>query len=334
MPKPKISVVIPSYNRAEYISATLDSILAQTYKDFEIVFIDDGSTDDTEQLLQHYMEKDYRVKYFKQPNSERAVARTYGMGLALGDYICLVDSDDIWYPHKLATQLQVMENNPEILLSYASVNRIDMQGRPLLTASRQHEGFTGWVFFELLKRNFIPSVTPMFRKEILRKVSDQNTDYIPYEDWDFWLRLSREGAFYHIVQPLGAYRLHPQQSVQNVNAQRIEKVTLAVLDNNTNLENFDLKGFLLKSGHELDLVSFVQQEFPQIVNEAYSLANLRFAYWYLVAGKLDLAKSRLKLSMKLSDNRQYDYRWWGLRIVSLVQPYIGNILPKFLGAFH
>ena len=332
--KPKISVVIPSYNRAEYISATIDSILAQTYEDFEIVFIDDGSTDNTAEIVKTYMDKDIRVKYFKQRNSERAVARSYGITLSMGDYICLVDSDDIWYPKKLEVQLAVMEENPDVILSYASVNRIDMQGKTVGSAARQHEGYTGWVFFELLKRNFIPSVTPMIRKETLAKVGEQNTEFIPYEDWDFWLRLSREGKFFHIVEPLGAYRLHPGQSVQNVNAERIEKVTLAVLKNNTNLENFDLKDYLMKSGNHLDLVSFIQQEFPKIVNEAYSLANLRFSYWYLVAGHLDTSKTKLKLSTRLSERRQYDYRWWGLRIVGIVQPYLGNLLPNFLGAFH
>lgn len=334
MPKPKISIVIPSYNRADYVPATLDSILSQSYKDFEIIFIDDGSTDNTEEIVQAYMDRDYRVKYFKQPNSERAVARTYGISLAMGDYVCLVDSDDIWYHNKLEIQLEVMEADPGIIMSYASVNRIDMQGKSISSASRQHEGYTGWVFFELLKRNFIPSVTPMIRKEALKKVKEQNTEFIPYEDWDFWLRLSREGRFFHIVQPLGAYRLHPGQSVQNVNAERIEKVTLAVLEANTNLENFDLKEYLIKSGNELDLVSFIQQEFPKIVNEAYSLANLRFSYWYLVAGNLETAKTKLKLSKKLSETRDYDYRWWGLRTVAVAQPYIGNVLPKFLGAFH
>lgn len=334
MPRPKISIIIPSYNRAEYVSATLDSILAQTYKDFEIVFIDDGSTDDTEKILQKYVSKDYRVKYFKQLNSERAIARTYGMGLAMGDYICLVDSDDIWYPNKLEVQLKVMEADPKIILSYASVNRIDMQGNRTMTAARQHEGYTGWVFFELLKRNFIPSVTPMFRKEVLKKVKDQNTNFIPYEDWDFWLRLSREGKFYHIITPLGDYRLHPGQSVQNVNAERIEKVTLAVLENNTSLENFDLQEYLNKISEQKDLASFIQQDFSKIVNEAYSLANLRFAYWYLVAGKLDIAKTKLAVSHSLSPNRASDYRWWGLRVVSVLQPFLGNILPKFLGIFH
>jgi glycosyltransferase involved in cell wall biosynthesis len=334
MPRPKISIVIPSYNRAEYISSTLNSILAQTYKDFEIIFVDDGSTDNTEAILQSYMDKDYRVKYFKQSNSERAVARTYGMSLAIGDYICLVDSDDVWYPHKLETQFSFMEANADYLLCYASVNRIDMQGRKLAAATRQLEGYTGWVFFELLKRNFIPSVTPMFRKEVLKKVKEQNTEYIPYEDWDFWLRLSREGKFYHIREPLGAYRLHPGQSVQNVNAERIEKVTKAVLDSNTHLENFDLQDYMDRSGISLDLTTFLQREFSLIVNEAYSLANLRFSYWYLISGNLNMAKHKLKLSSKLSEKRAYDYRWWGLKLVTILQPYLGNILPKFLGSFH
>jgi glycosyltransferase involved in cell wall biosynthesis len=116
MPKPLVSIVIPSYNRSKYIAATLNSILKQSFRDFEVIFVDDGSTDNTKEILDYYCQKDYRIKYLHQPNSERAVARSYGMGLALGDYVALVDSDDIWYPKKLEKQVEILENNPDVIL--------------------------------------------------------------------------------------------------------------------------------------------------------------------------------------------------------------------------
>ena len=199
---PLISIVIPSYNQAKYIAYNLDSILAQTYSNFEVIFIDDGSKDNTAEILKSYTEKDSRIKYFYQNNSERAVARSHGISKASGKYICLVDSDDTWLPHKLETQLAVMENDPEIILCYAPVNRIDPENKPLKNATRQQEGYSGLIYKHLLMRNFIPSVTPMIRASVLKNIGEQVTDFIPYEDWDFWLRLSRCGKFHHIKETL------------------------------------------------------------------------------------------------------------------------------------
>ena len=284
---PLISIVIPSYNQAKYIAYNLDSILAQTYSNFEVIFIDDGSKDNTAEILKSYSEKDSRIKYFYQNNSERAVARSHGISKAAGKYVCLVDSDDTWLPHKLETQLAVMENDPEIILCYAPVNRIDPENKPLKNAARQQEGYSGLIYKHLLMRNFIPSVTPMIRASVLKNIGEQVTDFIPYEDWDFWLRLSRCGKFHHIKEALGNYRLHPQQSVKNVKASRIEEVTIKVLDANTQ-ENAEIGDWQL---------SLDEEDFKASVREAYSLAYLRIAYWYLVAGDSKTAQEKLKVSI-------------------------------------
>jgi glycosyltransferase involved in cell wall biosynthesis len=320
---PKVSIVIPSYNRGEFIEATLQSIQNQSFKDFEVIFVDDGSTDNTAQLVKVFCDNDPRFKYFRQENSERAVARSYGLSQASADLLCLVDSDDLWYPNKLEKQIVIMDADPETMLCYASVNRIDMEGAPVKSSPRQHAGFSGYIFFDLLMRNFIPSVTPMFRKLAFKEVGAQVTEFIPYEDWDFWLRFSRLGKFHHIQEPLGEYRLHPGQSVQNVRAEHIEKVTLLVLDNNTKI---DISKYLQ--------LSSAKNNFKCVVSEAYSLANLRFAYWYLVAGKVEIAIDRLKKSVLFSNKRFLDYRWYGLGLAYLLKPIFGNFITKFLGSFH
>jgi glycosyltransferase involved in cell wall biosynthesis len=329
MPKvsnPKISIIVPSYNRAEFIEATLVSIQNHTFKDFEVIFIDDGSTDNTAELVKAFCDKDPRFKYFKQENSERAVARSYGLGLATADLLCLVDSDDLWYSHKLEKQVEVMDADPSVALCYAAVNRIDMEGNPTKTSSRQHQGLSGFIFYDLLMRNFIPSVTPMFRKKAFEKVGSQVTEFIPYEDWDFWLKFSRQGKFHHISEPLGDYRLHPGQSVKNVRAEHIEKVTTLVLDNNTKKENININSYKNRS--------FDSRDFDEQVKEAYSLANLRFAYWYLVSGNRALAKDRLIKSCDYSNSRKFDYRWYGLWIAYFMNPVCGDSITKLLGSFH
>jgi glycosyltransferase involved in cell wall biosynthesis len=323
---PKVSIVIPSYNRAEFIPATLDSILAQTFKDFEVIFVDDGSSDNTEAILAHYASHDKRIKYIKQSNSERAVARNNGMKRAQGEYIALVDSDDLWYPNKLEKQLEIFEEHHDLVLCYASVNRIDFAGNRVRSAPRQHQGHSGYIFFDLLMRNFIPSVTPMFKREIFDLVGEQNTEFIPYEDWDFWLRISHQGKFFHIAEPLGDYRLHPGQSVKNVKAEHIEKVTLAVLRNNTQLDDAHLQKYLA-------LTNTLEKQFIKIRDKAFAEAHLRLAYWYIVSDKLDIAQTHLKKSQDYS-KKFFDYRWWGLKSAHGLSHIAPEPVKELLGAFH
>jgi glycosyltransferase involved in cell wall biosynthesis len=324
---PLISIVIPSYNQAKYIAYNLDSILAQTYSNFEVIFIDDGSKDNTAEILKNYTEKDSRIKYFYQNNSERAVARSHGISKANGKYICLVDSDDTWLPHKLETQLAVMENDPEIILCYAPVNRIDPENKPLKNATRQQEGYSGLIYKHLLMRNFIPSVTPMIRASVLKNIGEQVTDFIPYEDWDFWLRLSRCGKFHHIKEALGNYRLHPQQSVKNVKASRIEEVTIKVLDANT-------QESLLEHAEFLNFLDLDKESFKASVQQAYSLAHLRIAYWYLVAGDSKTAQEKLKVSFNKNTLRLIDPRFIVLRLCCYLSSFNKELVTKFLGGFH
>ena len=333
--KPKVSIVVPSYNRGEFIEATLKSIQEQTYEDFEVLFIDDGSTDDTQEIFDKKFSQDKRFIYIKQKNSERAVARTHGLEQAKADLLCLVDSDDLWYPHKLEKQVAVMDADPDLVFCYASVNRIDMEGNPVKSASRQHQGSSGFVFFDLLMRNFIPSVCPIFRKSAFEKVGAQVTEFIPYEDWDFWLRFSRLGKFHHIKEPLGDYRLHPGQSVQNVKAVHIERVTLKVLEANVQkLTKTDITNYLNMQGRTLNQVGFIETEYRDIIAEAYSMAYLRFAYWYLVSDKPDTCKRRLLESYKFSNKRLLDYRWYGLWAAYYLKPFFKESITKFLGSFH
>jgi hypothetical protein len=220
-----------------------------------------------------------------------------------------------------------MENDPEIILCYAPVNRIDPENKPLKNAARQQEGYSGLIYKHLLMRNFIPSVTPMIRASVLKNIGEQVTDFIPYEDWDFWLRLSRCGKFHHIKEALGNYRLHPQQSVKNVKASRIEKVTIKVLDANT-------QEFLLEHAELLNFLDLNKKNFKASVQEAYSLAYLRIAYWYLVAGDSKIAQEKLKVSLNKNTLRLIDPRFIVLRLCCYLSSFNKELVTKFLGGFH
>ena len=143
---PKVSVVIPTYNRGKYIAATINTVLNQTYKDFEIIVIDDGSTDDTQRELEQFGGK---IKIITQPNSERAVSRNNGVKNSTGAYIAFLDSDDLWSPDKLEKQVEVLDNLKDIVLVYGQSYRINNKGEQIKTAQRQMQGFSGNVFKKL-----------------------------------------------------------------------------------------------------------------------------------------------------------------------------------------
>jgi glycosyltransferase involved in cell wall biosynthesis len=128
MHRPLVSIIIPTYNRAYILGPTLDSVLAQTYENYEALVIDDGSTDNTAQLVADYSRLNPRIKYFRQDNAGVSAARNHGMGLAQGDYLAFLDSDDIWKPWKLALQVDLLEKLPECIMLWTDMETIDEQG--------------------------------------------------------------------------------------------------------------------------------------------------------------------------------------------------------------
>ena len=287
---PKVSVIIPTYNREEYICETIQSVLDQTYKDFEIIVVDDGSTDNTKKKLEIFGSK---IKLTEQKNSERAISRNNGIKNSGGKYIAFLDSDDIWIKDKLEKQVEVLDNKKDFILVYGQSHRINKKSQTIKTAKRQLEGYSGNVFEELLMRNFITSPTPMIRREYFEMTTGFNTKYIPYEDWEFWLRFSLFGKFYFIPDLLAYYRIHPEQSVKLASAKKIEEVTTLLLQ-----DSFSLKTISDK-----------------IKKKSLGLANLRFCYWYLLANDIDRAKEKLDKALEIYPMFMTDARWWGLKMV-------------------
>lgn len=287
---PKISVIIPTYNREDFICETIQSVLNQTYKDFEIIVIDDGSTDNTKKRLEPYLSK---IKLIDQKNHERAISRNKGVKNSTGEYIAFLDSDDLWTKDKLEKQVEVLENKKDIILVYGQCLRINENSKKIKIAKRQTEGFSGNVFEKLLFRNFIASPTPLIRRKIFENTPGFKTKYIPYEDWEYWIRLSLLGDFFFIPKPLAYYRIHPEQSVKLTNAKKIEEVTTLLLE-----DSFKLKEIK-----------------PEIIRKSFGLANLRFCYWYLLANETEKAKEKIKKAIELYPKFITDPRWYGLRMV-------------------
>jgi glycosyltransferase involved in cell wall biosynthesis len=183
---PKVSVIIPTYNRAYQVGNAIQSILEQTFQDFEIIVVDDGSTDNTREVVSKYGEK---VIYIHQANKERSSARNNGMKHARGQYITFLDSDDLYLPHKLLVQVELMETNPEYGMSYSYSLWFDEKGKYLHTWL---DNLDGWIFPEMMraKHNKITVPSVMIRSYVLNNVGYFNESINTCEDYEFWCRIA------------------------------------------------------------------------------------------------------------------------------------------------
>ncbi|RMG06218.1 MAG: glycosyltransferase, partial [Cyanobacteria bacterium J055] len=222
---PKISVIIPIYNGERTIRETIQSVLDQTFTDFEIIAIDDGSTDRTVEVVRSI--KDHRVKVFSYPNGGQAASRNRGMERALGAYFAFIDADDLWTPDKLEMQLKALEENPEAGVAYSWVDYIDESNRYVRPGGRLN--VNGNAYGHLLLTNFLENGSnPLVRREAIQKVGNFEETLPPSEDWDLWLRLAAEYDYVCVPHAQIKYRI--SSTSQSSNVERVEASCLRVLD--------------------------------------------------------------------------------------------------------
>jgi glycosyltransferase involved in cell wall biosynthesis len=203
--KPKVSVIIPAYNQAHFLDAAIQSVLSQTCCDYEIIVVNDGSTDDTGAVAQRYGE---RVRYIFQENQGLAGARNTGICAAQAELVALLDSDDLWLPGYLETMLSLAEEYPQAALFYCAGQCIDKAGLPLNQVVGIADHSPADLYQALLRANFlIPSTITMRRDAVVQAgLFDQTLR--SWEDWELWLRLLPENKFIGINDVLVKYRIH------------------------------------------------------------------------------------------------------------------------------
>ena len=182
-----ISVIIPTYNRAAFLARTIDSVLAQSYKDREIIVIDDGSTDDTQALLASYADS---IRTMSIANSGVSHARNVGIKAAKGAWITLLDSDDVWHPTKLERQMAYHDSHPSVFISHT--NERWMRHDKEVKQKALHQKPKGWCFEANLSFCKIAPSTVMIAKEVFEKVGYFDEELVVCEDYDLWLRILRE----------------------------------------------------------------------------------------------------------------------------------------------
>jgi teichuronic acid biosynthesis glycosyltransferase TuaG len=214
-----ISVIMPAYNAEKYIPQSIKSVICQTYPNWELIVVDDGSTDSTAQIIKSFASIDKRIKYVFQDNGKQGKARNTGIENAEGELIAFVDADDIWFPEKLAKQVCFM-NQSKADLVFNDVEVMDENGSKLNDSwsveNAVYEGSEGLSLF--LRRNRIPALTALVKKDVINRAGGFiECDEIQYgEDYELWLRLLQEGAvFAGNTEKLGAYRVHAGQATSN-----------------------------------------------------------------------------------------------------------------------
>ncbi len=201
---PKISVVIPAYNAQSTILETIDSVLQQNFSDFELIVINDGSTDKTLELLTSI--KDARVKIYSYPNGGLPAARNRGIFRSVGEFISFIDADDLWTPDKLELQLQALQKNPQAGVAYSWTICMGNNGNSFHPGVA--ETFQGNVYSNLLSGNFIASGSNvLIRKEAIDSVGYFDESLKSCEDWDYWLRLAPKWDFVVVPKAQILYRL-------------------------------------------------------------------------------------------------------------------------------
>ncbi len=196
-----VSIIIPTYNREHLLCRAAQSVLDQTYQDFELIIIDDGSTDNTKQVVESF--SDERVKYIQHgKNKGGAAARNTGIKAAKGEYIAFQDSDDEWLPEKLEKQMMAFETAaPEVGVVYVGCHRLENNKKNLLPSSKvaQKEGD---IFSALLKENFVAMPAVLVKRGCFERAGMFDENFSPIEDWELFLRMARDFQFRYIDEPL------------------------------------------------------------------------------------------------------------------------------------
>lgn len=248
-----VSVVIATYNMGKFLSESINSVLNQTYANIEVIVVDDGSTDGTNEVMKPYL-GDSRIKYIIQDNTGQASAKNRGIRESQGEFVAFLDADDMWVPEKLALQIPVFAKSQNVGVVYARVSYIDEMGSTIRIAD--NELFRGRVSSDLFIRNFIGFGTSVVKRECLTRLGGFKEHIRMGIDYELWLRLSTQYEFDYVERPLLRYRLWGGQMSRNCQARYQNGIEI-------------MRNFLV--------------EFPNVVDP--HVQNIAWAYTYVGFGQ-------------------------------------------------
>jgi glycosyltransferase involved in cell wall biosynthesis len=209
-----VSIVIPTYNSAAFLGQALRSVFAQTYQDFEVIVVDDGSTDETEVQSKNFGD---RVISVRQEHRGPGAARNLGILHTQGEFVAFLDADDLWLPEKLAKQVEYMGCHPDVVLAYTDFSRGEdpRKSNGARLSNYRHKG-SGHLFSGLLRENFVATPSVLVRRHALAASGLFDPTLTGAEDRDLWLRLARVGPFGLIDEVLVLVRNHPGNTMKTI----------------------------------------------------------------------------------------------------------------------
>ncbi len=195
--KPQVSVIIPTYNRGRVIKEAIDSVLAQDYTEFELIVVDDGSTDHTSDVLDSYRNV---IKVLSQKNKGVSAARNRGIAEASGKFIAFLDSDDLWLPQKLSTQVEFFNKTPDALI--CQTEEVWIRNRLRVNPKKRHKKPSGMIFKLSLELCLVSPSAVMIKRSLFDRVGEFDETLPACEDYDLWLRISSRFPIYLVDTPL------------------------------------------------------------------------------------------------------------------------------------
>lgn len=206
---PTVSVIIHTYNNEKFIAETIESVINQTYNDYEIIVVDDGSVDGTRDALLPYMQK---IRYYYKENGGIASAKNAGIRLSKTEFVAFLDHDDLWIPDKLKIQMECFNTNPQVGLVYSKYTSF-RNGKELRT--KPDKGYSGWIFKDLLSKSFIQTSTVMVKRKCLDAVGPYDETFILGDEYDMFLRISKRFQCCFVDKGLTMYRVHDTNASKN-----------------------------------------------------------------------------------------------------------------------
>ncbi len=218
---PKISIIIPVYNGANYLREAIDSALAQTYKNIEVIVVNDGSTDNgkTEEVAKSY---GYKLRYYHKDNGGVASALNFGIREMQGDYFSWLSHDDVYYPNKIETQINYLKNEDKNVILYSDYDIIDSESNYIRTDHIRH--IEPHDFRQaLIIGHPIHGCTALVPKACFKKTGYFSENLKVVQDYDLWFRMATNCTFKHIPEVLIKWRIHPEQGTHSMESIRIDE---------------------------------------------------------------------------------------------------------------
>ena len=268
---PLVSVIIPTYNRSEMLVQAVRSVLNQTFNDLELIVVDDGSTDNTEERITQLKKNDHRVRYLSNnKNLGSQASRNIGVQAAVGKYVALLDSDDEWLPKKLAVQINIIRKTPYPCVIHAGYRKIIHQPNDYSIDMLPPKDFNEKMAYSQILTGYNPHlITIIVEKDAIQKVGGFNEAVRAYQEWELNIRLSKAYSYRFINEVLAIYHIHSEPSIS--------------------------KDLGLSANGYLDVITTHREEMIEVCGKkTMAMHYARAGRLFIEAGKLDQANACFK----------------------------------------